>query len=120
MKCPECGYIFELPKKVYLVPGLEQLLSEEDIERYEFYRSKLREAHQKSFAPGWAAMVFKERYGHWSPDAWAIGAIFGDNPTVNQQTSYRNYLSAIARRLEKPSSWIQRHMELEFGFNQAS
>lgn len=116
MKCPECEYIFELPKKVYLVPGLEQLLSEEDKERYEFYRSKLREAYQKSFAPGWAAMVFKERYGHWSPDAWAIGAIFGDNPTADQQTSYGNYLSAIANRLGKPNSWIQRYMNLEFGF----
>lgn len=120
MKCPECGYLFEQPKKVYLVPELEQLLSSEDKERYKFYRSKLREAYQKNFAPGWAAMVFKERYGHWSPDAWAIGAIFGDNPKLEQRTSYLNHLLAIARRLEKPSSWIQRHMELEFGFNQAS
>lgn len=114
MKCPKCGYLFELPKKVYLVPGLEQLLSSEDIERYEFYRSKLREAHQKSFAPGWAALVFKERYGHWSPDAWAKGAIFGDSPTSDQQSSYRNYLLAIANRLGKPELWIQRYMKLEF------
>lgn len=115
MKCSECGYLFEQPKKVYLVPGLEQLLSDQDQERYEFYRHKLREAYQKSFAPGWAAMVFKERYGHWSPDAWAIGAIFGENPTADRQTSYRSYLTAIAKRLEKPEAWIQRYMNLEFG-----
>lgn len=120
MKCSECGYLFEQPKKVYLVPGLEQLLSEQDKERYEFYRHKLREAYQKSFAPGWAAMVFKERYGHWSPDAWATGAIFGDNPKFEQRTSYLNHLSAIAKRLEKPESWVQRHMELEFGFKQTA
>lgn len=120
LKCSECGYIFEQPKKVYLLPGLEQLLNEEDRGRYQFYRSKLQEAYQKSFAPGWAAMVFKERYGHWSPDAWATGAIFGDSPTPEQRASYRNYLTAIAKRLEKPSSWVQRHMELEFGFRQAA
>lgn len=115
MRCYECGYLFEQPKKVYLVPELEQLLSSEDKERYEFYRSKLREAYQKSFAPGWAAMVFKERYGHWSPDVWAIGAIFGDNPKLEQRTYYLNHLSAIAKRLEKPQAWIQRYMNLEFG-----
>ena len=120
LKCYKCGYIFEQPKKVYLVPGLEQLLSEEDRERYEFYRHKLREAYQKSFAPGWAAMVFKERYGHWSPDAWEIGAIFGENPTAEQQSSYYNYLAAIARRLERSESWIQRCMESEFGFRQSA
>lgn len=120
MKCHECGYIFELPKKVYLVPGLEQLLSEEDIERYEFYRDRLQAAYNRDFAPGWAAMNFKEQYGHWPPDAWGTGAIFGDRPTPEQQASYRNYLEAIARRLEKPESWIQRHMELEFGFRQAT
>lgn len=120
MKCHECGYIFELPKKVYLVPGLEQLLSEEDIERYEFYRDHLRAAYNRDFAPGWAAMGFKEQYGHWPPDAWGTGAIFGDKPTPEQQASYRNYLEAIARRLEKPDSWIQRHMELELGFRQAA
>lgn len=53
----------------------------------------------------------------WSPDAWAIGAIFGDSPTSDQQSSYRNYLLAIANRLGKPESWIQRYMKLEFGFN---
>lgn len=59
---------------------------------------------------------FKERYGHWPPDAWGIGAIFGDKPTLEQQNSYRHYLKAIALRLEKPESWIQRYMGLEFGF----
>lgn len=117
MKCQKCGYVFPQPKKVYLVPELEQLLSEEDIERYTFYRQKLREAYEKNFAPSWAAMVFKERFNvdHFPPDAWAKGAIFGSSPIPLQQLSYRNCLSALARRKDKPESWVQRYMALEFG-----
>lgn len=120
MKCPQCGYIFEQQKKVYLVPGLEQLLSLEDLERYKFYRSRLYRAYQQNFAPGWAAMVFKEQYGHWAPDSWARGAVFGDNPTDDHRLCYNSYLQAIAQRKEKPPSWIQRYMRLEFGFGGAT
>lgn len=115
MKCPECGYVFEQPKKVYLVPGLEQLLNEADIKRYEFYRRSLREAYDKNFAPGWAAMHFKERYGYWSPNSWSKGAIFGTKPTTQQRAEYLKYLQAIAQRKEKPQQWVQKQMELEFG-----
>jgi superfamily II DNA or RNA helicase len=120
MKCPECGYVFEQPKKVYLVPGLEQLLSESDIERYEFYRQSLRSAYDKNFAPGWAAMTFKERYGYWSPNSWSKGAIFGTKPTPEQQSNYLKYLQAIAQRKEKPLEWVQKQMELEFGLGQVT
>lgn len=115
MRCPKCGYVFEQRKKVYFIPSLQQLLSSEDFERYEFYRDKIRSAYQKNFAPGWAAMVFKEKYGHWPPDAWARGAIFGDNSTAKNQVAYHSYLQAIAQRKEKSSAWIKRYMDLEFG-----
>lgn len=118
MKCPECGYVFEQPKKVYLVPGLEQLFSESDIERYEFYRKSLREAYDKNFAPGWAAMNFKERYGYFAPNSWSKSAIFGTKPTTQQRAEYLKYLQAIAQRKEKPLEWVQKQMELEFGLGQ--
>ena len=65
MTCPECGYVFPQPQKVYLVPELEQLLSQEDTQRYEFYRQKLKQAYEKNFDPGAAAHAFREKYGHW-------------------------------------------------------
>lgn len=116
MKCPKCGYAFPQPKKIYLVPELEQCLCEEDIERYEFYRKKLREAYNNNFDPGWAAHVFREKYGHWSPESWSKGAILGAHPTKPQLDSYRSYLTVIAERKEKPQMWVQRYMGLEFGF----
>lgn len=115
MKCPKCAHVFPQPKKFYLVPELEQLLSEEDIERYQYYRRKVFEAYENNLDPGWVAHSFREKYGHWPPDSWAKGAIFGIQATPLQQMSYRNYLSAIARRKNKPDNWIQRYMVLEFG-----
>ena len=116
IKCSKCGFVFPQPKKVYLVPELEQHLCEEDIERYEFYREKLREAYEKNFDPGWAAHLFREKYGHWSPTSWAKGAVFGTRSTQNQQASYYNYLAQISHRKEKHQSWLQQQMNLEFGF----
>ena len=116
IKCKNCGYVFEPPKRVYLVPELKELISEEDIERYEFYRKKLREAYENNFDPGWASHIFREKYGHWSPESWSKGAIFGERPTQTQQTFYRNYLMTIAQRKEKSDQWVQRYMTLEFGF----
>ncbi len=116
MKCCECGYVFEPFKRVYLVPALEELISEADIERYQYYRVKLREAYQKNFVPGWAAHIFREKYGHWPPDSWARGAIFGDRPIQAGRSDYHKYLNAIAQRQKKPQVWVQRYINLEFGF----
>lgn len=115
MRCPKCGYSFPQHKKIYLVPELEQMLSEDDFERYEFYRKKLREAYEKNLAPGWAAHSFREKYIHWPPDSWAKGAIFGSNPLPPQQFSYRSHLNTIARLKQKPKTFVQRYMDLEFG-----
>lgn len=115
--CPKCSYIFPLPKKTYYIPSLQQLLSEVDFERYEFYRQKIREAYERNFAPGWAAFTFKEQYGHWPPEPWSYSALFGEKPTDRERTSYENYLRTIAKRKEKPDSWVERYMQLEFGTN---
>ena len=116
MECPNCGYVFPQPKKVYIVPELEQALSEEDIERYELYREKLRCAYQKNFDPNWASHIFREKYGHWPPETWARAAVFGVKPTPEHGVSYYNYLVNVALRKEKQKEWVQRYMNLEFGF----
>lgn len=116
-KCPECSYVFALPKKLYYVPSLQQLLSESDFERYEFYRQKICEAYERKFAPGWAAVTFKDLYGHWPPDPWSFRAIFGEDSTADDRANYQDYLQAIAQRKEKPNSWVKRYMQLEFGTN---
>lgn len=118
-RCPKCGYVFPKPKKVYFVPTLQHMLSEEDFERHEFYCQHIKTAYQRNFVPGWAAITFKDRFGHWPPDAWARGAVFGDHPTQVQRRSYYRYLQAIAQRKEKSEAWVERYMSLEFGFRGA-
>ncbi len=115
MHCPNCEYAFPRPKKFYFVPELQQQLSDEDLERYEEHRQNLRLAYERNFAPGWASSTYRERYGYWPPDSWSRSAIFGINPTALQQESYRRYLKIIAQRKQKPDSWVERQLYLEFG-----
>ena len=115
MRCPECNYKFPELLKLPLIQQLEQLLSQEDKQRFDFYRSKLQFSYQNNYAPGWAAMVFQETYGHFPPDDWARGAIFSESSNLEQQRIYYKYLSTIAKQRQKPESWIKRYMAFEFG-----
>ena len=112
LKCPHCKYNFELQKLVSVL-GSKHLIRDEDRIKLEFYRTKLREAFSNNFAPSWAAMKFKEQYEFFPPFDWARGAIFN-----HQKTSiaiYTNYLTAIAKRLNKDCDWIDKYLYLEFG-----
>lgn len=115
MRCPECNYKFPELLKLPFIQQLEQLLSEEDKQRLAFYRSKLQFSYQNKYAPGWAAMVFQEKYGHFPPDDWARGALFGDEPTNQQKTMYYKYLNDLAKQRQKSTSWINRYLTFEFG-----
>ncbi|MGH2415144.1 MAG: DEAD/DEAH box helicase, partial [Microcystaceae cyanobacterium] len=86
MRCPECNYHFE-SRKLDLFVGLKQQLREEDLERLEFYRDKLKEAYDKRYAPTWAANVFREKFGHWPPWDWAKKAVFGESPTQEDKAA---------------------------------
>lgn len=113
--CQRCGYHFEI-RCLMVALGLKQLIRPDDVERIQFYRAKLREAFEKNFAPGWAAKVFQELYGHYPPWDWGKGAVFGFDSTSVEQEIFKQYLIAIASRLEKDNSWIERYLYLEFGY----
>ena len=115
MCCTECNYKFPELLKLPLIQQLEQLLSEEDKQRLVFYRSKLQFSYQNNYAPGWAAMVFQETYGHFPPDDWARGALFGNEPSNEQKAMYYKYLNELAKQRQKPPSWINRYLTFEFG-----
>ena len=115
MRCTNCNYKFPELLKLPLIQQLEQLLSDQDKQRFAFYRSKLQLSHQHNYAPGFATMVFQETYGHFPPDDWARGALFGDEPSNEQKAMYYKYLNELARQKQKPPSWIHRYMTFEFG-----
>jgi superfamily II DNA or RNA helicase len=112
LSCPHCNYSFDLQKLITII-GRNQLLSAEDKEKLIFYRKKLRLGYQKNYAPTWAALNFKEKYGFLPPFDWGRGAIFGHEKDSCE--IYRQYLYQIAERLNKDQAWIERYLHLEFG-----
>jgi len=61
-QCSYCSYIFPQPNKAFILPTLQQILSEEDFGHYQFYRQKIKEAFERNYSPGWAARVFQEQH----------------------------------------------------------
>jgi superfamily II DNA or RNA helicase len=111
--CPKCGYHFEI-RRLQLTLGLKQMIRPDDVERIKFYRAKLKEAFEKNYAPGWAAKIFQELYGHYPPWDWGKGAVFNFEATQAEQERFRKYLMAISSRLGKDNSWVERYFQLEF------
>ena len=114
MICPHCGYKFER-KMLSNFLKLARVMNEDDWRKLEIYRAKLREAYQNSYAPSWAALVFKENFGFFPPFDWAKGAIFGEFPTESHKQSYHSHLHSVASRISKDSKWIEKYFKLEFG-----
>lgn len=114
-KCQCCGYQFVQMEEVVTVQALKQLLSQSDKKRLDFYREKIKQAYRNGYAPGWAAMSFKEKFGHFPPDDWAKNAIFGERPTSKQRQTYQAYLKQLQQQKQKPDSWLHRYLLLEFG-----
>ena len=113
MVCPNCGYKFER-KMLSKFLKLARVMNEEDWKKLEIYRGKLREAYEKSYAPGWAAKVFKETCGFYPPWDWMKGAIYGSHPTESNKKSYRSHLISIASRKDEDEDWVERYFNLEF------
>lgn len=112
LTCPHCNYNFDVQKLIKIL-GNNRLLISEDREKLVFYRSKLREAYQKNYAPTWAALNFKEQYGFLPPFDWARGAIFNHN--LDSFELYTKYLYQVSQRLNKDRDWIDKYLYLEFG-----
>lgn len=110
--CPHCQYNFDLAKLITVL-GNDRLLSSEDRLRLNFYRSLLRQSYQDNFAPSWAAIKFREKFGFFPPFDWARGAIF--NGELDMASIYTNYLEKTAQRLDKDSSWVKKYFKMEFG-----
>ncbi|MGK7947274.1 MAG: DEAD/DEAH box helicase family protein [Xenococcaceae cyanobacterium] len=113
MTCPHCGYQFQR-KMLSDFLKLTRVMNDEDWQKLEIYRSKLREAYKKSYAPGWAAKVFQETFGFYPPLDWMKGAVFGENPTEDNKKTYRSHLFYIASRKSKDKEWSERYFNLEF------
>ena len=114
LKCPHCQDNFDLAKLVTIL-GNNRLISPSDRLRMEKYRSLLRKCYQDNFAPSWAAIKFRDEFGFFPPFDWARGAIFEGKK--DKISIYSNRLEKTAYRLKKDSDWIQKYLNMEFGFD---
>ncbi|MDJ0647145.1 MAG: DEAD/DEAH box helicase [Xenococcaceae cyanobacterium MO_188.B19] len=112
MKCKHCGYNFEINKLIEIL-GSSRLISPDDEVKLTLYRSLLREAYQKNYAPSWAWVQFKKQHGFSPPFDWGRGAIFDGD--LSQQKQYKRYLKQVALRMKKDKDWIEKYLRLEFG-----
>ena len=112
--CPHCGYKFER-KLLRNFLKLARVMNDEDWKKLEIYRSKLRQAYQKSYDPAWAAAIFIKNFGFFPPWDWGKGAVFGEQPTDEHRSNYQRHLMAIASRKNKDKDWIEKYFGLEFG-----
>lgn len=111
-KCPHCGFNFDRERLITLL-GTNRSLPVEDEAKLDLYRDLLRESYQKKYAPSWAAVRFKDKYGFYPPFDWGRGAIFDGN--FDRDEEYRAYLQMTSRRLGKDNEWVDKYLSLEFG-----
>ncbi|MEP0872857.1 DEAD/DEAH box helicase [Trichocoleus desertorum AS-A10] len=115
MRCRHCGYQFPVKEKLTPIQALERLLSNEDKERFNVYRALAKEAYERQISPGYAARKFKDQFGHWAPDDWGLGAVFGDSPTTDSIRAYLRFVQGVAQRKDKDVGWVNLWMRREFG-----
>jgi len=116
LQCPSCDYQWEMEVQVHTAE-LVEVLSEhqQKLPMIEFFRQQRQKAFREAAAPNWAIHVFQEKFGCLPETVWGKGAIFGDEPTLSDKHTYRDYLGAIAQRQGKALPWVIEQFQQEFG-----
>lgn len=121
--CPHCGYEFEINSKFQEDLEFEvqfgELFSTEIWEQFRYLRSQIRTNYKKHLPMHRVWINYKKKFGHYPPNEWHLGAIFGSDRSTAAQQIYRNYLESTIPILDTPiQSWenkISSFMRLEFG-----
>lgn len=113
--CPHCGFKFPTHKEER-TDDFVALLSKEDKGKLKFFHSKLREAFDRGFAPGYAGIKFKEEYsGDFPPNEWMQHAVLGKEPSRDAIANYIAYLWKIADKKDKGAGWVKYWLSMELG-----
>jgi superfamily II DNA or RNA helicase len=123
MVCPECGHQWLAQELELHTDDLIEVVSEgqgelsltEIYERTTTFHRMRRKLFEKGESPSLALQSFYSKYGIVPEDSWYVGAIFGKTPTSDDQQTYRDYLSTLARRLGRSTAWMDSEFQKEFG-----
>lgn len=117
MTCPECGHEFPLAEKPKEKPvgELQVLISKEDQRKAKYYAALAKKAFENGYAPGYAMMKFKDKFGSFPNNDHKLHGIFGAEPTPENMKSYWVYLTKKAVEKGKDRKWCARFFADEFG-----
>lgn len=117
--CPKCGYEFpagdggeDLPPEMPLDFG--EVLSPDDLEKFRYLRSQLSRSYTTKKTPDRVFALFRQRYGHFPPNDWHVGAVFKGASSQIEQYYYRDFLKGVNPKASP--QWLEFHLKLEFGF----
>ncbi len=91
MKCPHCGYLFPARESIAHIGKLKLLLPDEQIEQIEWYHNTLKAMLKFDKPIDWAFKLFVDRYKKEPYEEWALGAIFGEEPTLANAIALKAY-----------------------------
>lgn len=116
MQCPDCGYSWETELQLH-TDELVEVLSEhqKQLPMIEFFRSQRRKMFQEGSSLNWAKRLCFEKFGCFPEPSWCRGAIFGDEPTIEDKYAYRDYLMRLAQQQGKALPWVIEEFQQEFG-----
>ena len=120
-KTCECGYKFPGTPKKEVIGKLEKTnpldkdpQKDSPAKHKRFFQGKMRFAYDRGYAPGFAYMKYKERYGKTPPYAWKENSVF-DEFTMDNAALYMGYLIRIAHTKGKPRDWVRKEFLAQFG-----
>jgi superfamily II DNA or RNA helicase len=113
--CARCSEPKNKEKNLPIGEMVELVIAKGKKREFDWYRNRINIAFQKGYSPGWALYKFKEHYGSFPDQRWALNSIFGDKPTEENEKNYLRYLTRIAQEKGKSVKWIQQQFKNQFG-----
>lgn len=116
-RCTECEYNFNENKKIIAGELKELKVDKNYTERSKTekqYRSLLRKAFKKGYDPKWAMYTLERKFSQLPQPLWSKGAIYGDEPSLEDGEEYWGYLGNIAKRKGRPKEWKINKLKTEF------
>ncbi|MBD3884429.1 DEAD/DEAH box helicase [Phormidium tenue FACHB-886] len=118
MECPGCGHTWENEVQVR-TDELVEILSQhqKDLPMIEFFRAQRQKSFREGVAPSFANHLVYRKFDRMPEASWSRGAIFGDEPSLQDKYLFRDYLVGIAQRQGKDLSWVIAEFQQEFGLS---
>jgi superfamily II DNA or RNA helicase len=113
--CPRCAEGQLKIKNLPIGEMKELIVASGKKRQYDYYQLRLKRAYYNGHSPGKAYYEYQKHYNEKPNEKWALGAVFGDEPTLENKINYFNYLNRIAVASGKTEKWIKFMYWLQFG-----